>query len=76
MGDVPLGCCERSGCRHAGGCLVCVSGGGFGGCTINIIKKDAAEKFTTETTKAYQKKLKIVPEVYEILVVDGTNEIN
>lgn len=51
-------------------------GGGFGGCTINIVQKDAVEKFTTEATESYQRKFQIDPEVYKVAVVNGTNEIN
>ncbi len=51
-------------------------GGGFGGCTINIIQKDAVEKFTTETTDAYQRKFQIDPEVYKVSIGDGTHEID
>lgn len=34
-------------------------GGGFGGCTINIIHKDAIEQFVEEVSKAYFDKYKI-----------------
>ena len=51
-------------------------GGGFGGCTINIVQKDGVEKFTSRATDAYQKKFRIEPEVYKVSVVDGTDEID
>ena len=51
-------------------------GGGFGGCTINIIKKEAVKDFLATATLAYQKKFQIDPEVIDVKVGDGTHEIN
>jgi galactokinase len=51
-------------------------GGGFGGCTINIIKKEGKEDFLTDATAAYQKKFKIEAEVIGVQIGDGTNEIS
>lgn len=50
-------------------------GGGFGGCTINIIKKDAVKDFLAGATAAYQKKFQIDPEVIDVKVGDGTHEL-
>ena len=50
-------------------------GGGFGGCTINIVKEDGKEKFLSETVVAYKKEFNIDAEVFEVNVVDGTHEI-
>ncbi len=50
-------------------------GGGFGGCTINIVKEDELDKFLFDATTAYQKKFEINTEVYRVSVVDGTHEI-
>ncbi len=51
-------------------------GGGFGGCTINIIKKESIKGFLSDATVAYQKKFQIEPEVIEVQIGDGTNEIS
>ena len=51
-------------------------GGGFGGCTINIIRNEAVKDFLTDTTEAYQKKFQINPEVIDVKVVDGTHAIS
>jgi galactokinase len=53
-----------------------VMGGGFGGCTINIIREGGAEKFLSETLSAYKKEFNIDAEVYEVNVVDGTHEVS
>ena len=51
-------------------------GGGFGGCTINIIKKDGIEAFLSDATTAYQKKFQVDAEVIKVEIGDGTHEIN
>lgn len=48
-------------------------GGGFGGCTINLVKKDRIERFEAEITEAYQEQFKRKPEIYEVNIVDGTS---
>ena len=50
-------------------------GGGFGGCTINIIKKESVKDFLSETTIDYQKKFQIDPEIIEVGIENGTREI-
>lgn len=50
-------------------------GGGFGGCTINIIKKEAAPQAVATITESYQKQFNILPEVYFVEISDGTNRV-
>lgn len=52
-----------------------VMGGGFGGCTINIIEKAKADAIISAVTSAYEKQFNIKPEVYEVATSDGTYEI-
>lgn len=52
-----------------------VMGGGFGGCTINIIEKAKADAIISTVTSAYQKQFNIIPEVYEVATSNGTYEI-
>lgn len=47
-------------------------GGGFGGCTINLVKRDLKEKFDAEISAAYQEQFGRRPDIYEVNVVDGT----
>ncbi|MCB9049917.1 MAG: galactokinase [Lewinellaceae bacterium] len=47
-------------------------GGGFGGCTINLVRKEAKEKFLKEVTKAYFRQFGIHSEYYFVRPVDGT----
>lgn len=48
-------------------------GGGFGGCTINIVQVDALQRFKQEISDAYQKQFSIVPEIYETVLEEGTS---
>lgn len=50
-------------------------GGGFGGCTINIIKDSAIDDFITQVTVAYQQQFNIAPEAYIMEISDGTARI-
>ena len=50
-----------------------VMGGGFGGCTINIIHEDAVEKFTKEAEKAYFEKFNIKLTSFEANPSGGTS---
>ena len=50
-------------------------GGGFGGCTINIVKDESVSSFLSEALSAYKKQFGFNAESYEMKVVDGTEEI-
>jgi len=47
-------------------------GGGFGGCTINIVKKQHADAFIKKAEKAYLEITNIHPEVYIVKIANGT----
>ena len=47
-------------------------GGGFGGCTINLIVKNEAKVFAETASKAYNKKFDKECSVYFIKLSDGT----
>ena len=48
-----------------------MTGAGFGGCTVNIVHKDAIETFQTRVRKEYQKQIGIEPEIYRCHVGNG-----
>jgi galactokinase len=48
-------------------------GGGFGGCTINIIKKSAIEEITKKLTASYAQKMHKELAVYITSIEDGTH---
>nr|WKN39182.1 galactokinase [Tunicatimonas sp. TK19036] len=47
-------------------------GGGFGGCTINLIEDSAIDRFSEQLAKAYKEQFSIDLEVYIADIVDGT----
>ena len=51
-------------------------GGGFGGCTINIIANNAVQPFIDEALAAYKEKFGIDAEAYVVETSDGTNKIS
>lgn len=51
-------------------------GGGFGGSSINLIKKEGINSFLAKVLPAYKKQFGIDAEVYHVKVVDGVNEIS
>lgn len=50
-------------------------GGGFGGCTINLILTKHTKSFTTEVSKCYKEKFNIDCTVHAIRLSDGTKII-
>ncbi len=50
-------------------------GGGFGGCTINIVKKEAVENFTNKIQQSFNQLFKVVPHVYVTQIEDGAKAI-
>lgn len=50
-------------------------GGGFGGCTINLIQKDKIESITANITKLFKEKYGIDTEVYVMQLSDGTHTV-
>ncbi len=46
-------------------------GGGFGGCTINLIEKNSVNRFIEKVQEEYQLKFGLRPDFYEINITDG-----
>ena len=62
--------------RKIPGCIGSrMTGAGFGGCTVNIVKKDAVDNFITEVGKNYEEKTGIKPAFYICQIGDGAREI-
>ena len=51
-------------------------GGGFGGCTINLVSEDKIENFKKVATAKYSEKFGIEPKFYVSEIVGGTGRIN
>ena len=52
-----------------------MTGGGFGGCTINLLDGKASTNFTADISDAYFRKTGIAPEIYRCEIADGVGEI-
>lgn len=52
-----------------------MTGAGFGGCTVNIVKEDAVEEFIQKVGKAYTEKTGLVAEFYVSEIGDGGHEV-
>jgi galactokinase len=51
-------------------------GGGFGGCTINIVKKESAERFEKFIHEAYLKEYRIDMPIYHVDIEGGTSVVS
>ena len=47
-------------------------GGGFGGCTINLVHQDGVDAFITDASTAYSKAFGVQPEPIMVRIEDGT----
>ena len=52
-----------------------VMGGGFGGCTINLVRDTICEKFVSKAKRDYARKFGIVPEIYSVTIGDGSRKL-
>lgn len=52
-----------------------MTGGGFGGCTVNLVERAALEKFQEKVTDEYNKVTGLIPTIYISEPVDGAREI-
>lgn len=50
-------------------------GGGFGGCTLSLVRRDAVDGFIKDVGAAYEQKTKLKPEFYVVEPGDGVGEI-
>lgn len=52
-----------------------MTGGGFGGCTINLVKAESVEEFKRAVASGYQKGTGLTPEIYVCNAAQGAEEI-
>lgn len=52
-----------------------MTGGGFGGCTVNLVERHALEKFQEKVTGEYNKVTSLIPTIYVSEPGDGAKEI-
>ena len=52
-----------------------VMGGGFGGCTINLVKNELYETFITTAKERFKEKFGRSPKVYDVVISDGSRKL-
>ncbi len=53
-----------------------MTGGGFGGCTINLVRKDIASEFTSNISKMYRNRTGIDSQIYVTTAADGAGPVS
>jgi galactokinase len=51
-----------------------MTGGGFGGCTVNLVKAESAAEFKREVARRYEEATRLVPEIYVCSAAEGVSE--
>ncbi|HLL15437.1 MAG TPA: galactokinase [Pyrinomonadaceae bacterium] len=52
-----------------------MTGGGFGGCTVNLVRRDALENFRETITREYNRATGLTPNIYVSEAGEGAKEI-
>jgi len=53
-----------------------MTGGGFGGCTVNLMRRGSSENFAAEICKAYHERFGVTPRIYNCRPAAGAGEIS
>ena len=52
-----------------------IMGGGFGGCTINLVKEDLYDHCIADVKKKYAERYGKEPKIYDVVIKDGSRKI-
>jgi galactokinase len=52
-----------------------MTGGGFGGCTVNLLRPGASDRFRSTIIRAYQERFGITPQVFDCRPSGGAGEV-
>ena len=52
-----------------------MTGGGFGGCTVNLVRPDAIDAFRERILAAYGERYSIVPAFYDCIPAAGAGRV-
>ena len=50
-------------------------GGGFGGCTINLVKEELYDIFVEKAKERYKEQYGKLPLIYDVVIGDGSRKI-
>ena len=53
-----------------------IMGGGFGGCTINLVKKELLNDFVETAKKRFNEKYGHEPKIYNVIISDGARKVS
>ncbi len=53
-----------------------IMGGGFGGCTINLVKNDLHDNFVEQITERFEDKYGHAPMIYDVVISDGARKLD
>jgi len=52
-----------------------MTGGGFGGCTVNLVRSDRVEEFSSKVAQGYEGATGKKPEIYVCTAADGVSDL-
>ncbi len=52
-----------------------MTGGGFGGCTVNLLRQGTSDRFRATITQAYQERFEITPQIFLCRPSGGAGEV-
>lgn len=52
-----------------------IMGGGFGGCTINLVKDELYDRFINDTVAEYKEKFNKQLKIYNVVISDGAHKV-
>lgn len=52
-----------------------VMGGGFGGCTINLVKEEFYDQFINSAIEKFSEKFGHAPKIYDVVISDGARKL-
>jgi galactokinase len=52
-----------------------MTGGGFGGCTVTLLRQDADTRFRSRIAQAYQRQFQVIPRIYTCNPSAGAGEV-
>ena len=51
-----------------------IMGGGFGGCTINLVKDELYDSFVETASKKFEERYGHAPKIYDVVISDGAHK--
>lgn len=52
-----------------------IMGGGFGGCTINLVKNELYDTFINDAIESFKSKFNRIPKIYDVTISDGARKL-